>query len=86
MNFSLLRKLYFISLFAHWMQYLKKSKEFSLEFLILLGFNVFAIQPYFVAWSIACWLCMLVVILLLKLLYMLKILSIDSFQLFQLGY
>ncbi len=67
------------------MQYLKRSKEFSLKFLIPLGFDVFAIQPNFVAWGIASRLRMVVVISLLKLLYMLEILSADSYQLSKLG-
>ncbi len=62
------------------MQYPKRSKEFSLEFPIPLGFDIFAIQPNFVAWGIASRLRMLVVILLLKLLCMLEVLSADSHQ------
>ncbi len=86
MNHPLFRKLNFISLFAHRMQYQKRSKEFSLEFLIPLGFNIFAIQPNFVAWGIASRLRMLIMILLLELLCMLEVLSTDSHQLSELGY
>ncbi len=67
------------------MQYPKRSKEFSLELPIPLGFDLFAIQLNFVARGIASRLCMLVVISLLKLLCMLKVLSIDSHQLSELG-
>ncbi len=81
----LFRKLYFVNLLTHRMQYPKRSKEFSLEFPILLGFDVFTIQPNFVAQGIASRLCMLVMILLLKLLYILEVLFVDSHQLFKLG-
>ncbi len=67
------------------MQYPKKSKVFSLEFPILLGFDIFTIQPNFVARGIASRLYMLVVISLLKLLYILEVLSVDSHQLSELG-
>ncbi len=67
------------------MQYPKMSKEFILEFPIPLGFDVFAIQPNFVAQVIASRLCMLIVISLLKLLCMLEVLSADSHQLSELG-
>ncbi len=67
------------------MQYPKRSKEFSLEFPIPPDFNVFAIQPNFVAQDIPFRLCMLVVMLLLKLLCMLEVLSADSHQLSELG-
>ncbi len=67
------------------MQYPKRSKEFSIEFPIPLGFDVFAIQPNFVARGIASRLCILVVISLLKLLCMLEVLSTDSHQLSKLG-
>ncbi len=43
MNPPILRKLYIVSLLAYQMQQPKKFKEFSLEFLILFGFDVFAI-------------------------------------------
>ncbi len=68
------------------MQYPKRSKEFSLEFLLPLGFDVFAIQPNFVTQDIASRLYMLVVISLLKLLCMLEVLSADSHQLSELGH
>ncbi len=85
MNPSFLWKLYFVSLLAHRMQYPKRYKEFSFEFPIPLGFDVFAIQPNFVARGIASRLCMVVVTSLLKLLCMLKVLSADSHQLSELG-
>ncbi len=78
MNLPFLWKLYFVSLLAHRMQYPKKSNEFSLEFPIPLGFDVFAIQPNFVARGIASRLRILIVILLLKLLCMLEVLFADS--------
>ncbi len=67
------------------MQYPERSKEFSLEFPIPFGFDVFAIQPNFVARGIASRLRMLVMISLLKLLCMLEVLSADSHQLSELG-
>ncbi len=67
------------------MQYPKSSKEFSLEFPIPLGFDVFAIQPNFVARGIASRLRMLVVISFLKLLCILEVLSVDNHQLSELG-
>ncbi len=78
MNSLFLWKLYFVNLLAHRMQYPKRSNEFSLEFPIPLGFNVFAIQPNFVNRGIASRLRMLVMISLLKLLYMLEVLAADS--------
>ncbi len=84
MNPPFLWKLYFVNLLAHRMQYPKRSKEFSLEFPIPLDFDVFAIQPNFVARGIASRLRMLVVISLLKLLCMLEFLSVDSYQLSEL--
>ncbi len=78
MNPPLLQKLYFVSLLAHQMQYPKKSHEFSLEFLIPLGFDVSAIQPNFVTRGIASRLHMLIVISLLKFLCILEVLSADS--------
>ncbi len=85
MNPPFFWKLYFVSLLAYQIQYPKRSKEFSFEFSILSCFDVFDIQPNFVAWDIASRLCMHVVILLLKLLCMLKVLSTDSHQLSELG-
>ena len=67
------------------MQYPKKSKEFILEFLIPLNFDIFAIQLNFIAQNIVSRLQMLVVILLLKLLYMLEIFFAGRHQLFELG-
>lgn len=43
-NHLIVGKLYFLNLFVYQMQYLKKSQKFSFEFLILLNFDIFAIQ------------------------------------------
>ncbi len=53
--------------------------------MVAFGFDVFAVQPNFLAWDIASRLCMLIVISLLKLLCMLEIFSIDSHQLSELS-
>ncbi len=84
MNLPFLWQIYFVSLIAHRIQCPKWSKEFSLEFSILLGFDVLVIQPNFVARGIAFKLRLFVVILLLEPLCMLEIFSSDSHQLFEL--
>ena len=78
MNALLFEKLYFVNLLAHQMQYSKRSKEFSLELLIPLNFDSFAIQLNFIAREIAFKLCIIVMILFIKLLCMFDILSTDS--------
>ena len=85
-NLSLFRKLYFVNLLTHRIQYPKMSKEFSFKFWILLVFDIFAIQPNFVAWGIAFRLSMLIVIFFLKLLCILEIFSADSYQFSELDY
>ncbi len=85
MNLPLLEKFYFVSLLAHQMQYPKRSKEFSLEFSIPLGFDIFAIKPNFVAQGIAFRLHIFDIILLMKLLCMLEVLSTYSHQLSEIG-
>ena len=42
-NLSLFEKPYYVSLLVYQMQHLKRSKEFSLKFLIPLSFDIFAI-------------------------------------------
>ena len=64
---------------------LKKAKKFSFQFPITLAFNIFAIQPNFVARDITFRLCILVVISLLKLLCILEVFFIDSYQFSELG-
>ena len=59
---------------------MKKSEELGLKFAILFGLDIFAIQPNFVARSVALELYSLVVGLFLKLLSMVEVVPTHSHQ------
>lgn len=83
MNFLPLWKFKPINLFSYQIQYMKELEEFSFEFSILFGFDIFAIQPSFVFQSLDFQLYNLFIILFLQLLDILEILLISSYQFFE---
>ncbi len=62
----------------------ERSKKLALKLLVPLCFDVFAIQPDFLAWSIATALYFLVMGSILELLYVEKVLTANFYQLSQL--
>lgn len=64
---------------------MKEAKKFSFKLVMLFGFDVFIIQPNFVARDIASKLYNLIMNLLLKLLSIVEVFLIYNYQFFELN-
>lgn len=81
MNFLFFEKFQFIRLVFHKVYGSKYFKKLCFQLPVLLGFNIFTIQPSFIAKNIAFGLKTFVITLILKLLYMKKIIFADRYEL-----
>ena len=80
MNFPYLRKLQLVILLSNKIEHLEQPKKLSLKLLFTLGFDVFAVQPNFLARGIAPRLDSPVMNSFLKLLSMVKVLAKNNYQ------